>query len=129
MSLPQLILLIIVLCLIAVAIFVSMQSTIPPANMLALKTYLKLLQAKLTYSGVINPDKERAELEILLNKVKTSCSKENISGDQDLRNLFSEISQKIMNIAGGVEEETKTSWTKFKIATLNFNESYYPFVR
>lgn len=126
MSFLQITLLIIVLSLTAVAIFVSLQSTTPTLHLLSLKNYLIALRSKLVSPELVSADKERAEIEVLLNKVKTSSSLQNISDDKELKSLLNETCERIKIIVGSSESDQKTAWHKFKNVTFDFNEFYYP---
>jgi hypothetical protein len=121
----QILLVIIVSELIIVAVVSCIKFTKGPLSIGALKNYLRLLQSKFIHHALIDPDVERQEIEMLQNKVKTSCSQLTISENADLQGLFLNTCQNINDVMTDKEIENRTSWLKFREVICNFQESYF----
>jgi hypothetical protein len=121
----QILLVIVVAGLIIVAIMSCIKFTKGPLSMGDLKKYLLLLQSKFIHHAFIDPEFERQEIEVLQNKVKTSCSQLVISNNSDLEGLFLNTCQSINAVMTDKEIENRTSWLKFSEVICNFQEFYF----
>jgi len=121
----QIILLIVTLALVAFALITSFSSSKAALSIKALTTYLKDVQNRLWNNTPIDAGKERADMEILFNKVKSNCGEAVISGNLGLKNLLKEASEKISFISDNNDSDKKTSWLQFKQSILGFQDIYF----
>ena len=121
----QILLVIIVSGLIIIAVVSCIKFTKGPLSIGDLKNYLHLLQSKFTHHAFIDPELERQEMEVLQNKVKTSCSQLSISENTDLQGLFLNTCQNINDVMNDKEIENRISWLKFREVICNFQEFYF----
>jgi hypothetical protein len=121
----QIILLLITLALVTFALITSFSSSKASLSLKALTTYLKDIQNRLWNNTPIDAGKERADMEILFNKVKSNCGEAVISGNLDLKKLLKEASEKISFISDNNDSDKKTSWLQFKQSILGFQDIYF----
>lgn len=122
---PQILIIAAVVFLLVMLASVSIKNTQGPMSVTALKRQLQLLQSKFANATLINPELERAEMEKLQNKIKTSCNPEVISGNVELKTLFASNCQHIESALKNANQDNRSSWIKFKEMMFNFNYSYY----
>ena len=125
MTVSELVLLIVVIGLVIMALSYSMKSTRGSSNLIDLKTYMQVLQLKLSNHSTIYADKERAEIDMLLNRIKTTNSQKTLSQDKELKGLFTITSQQIKQITDSKEIGLRTSWQKLKNVVCDFDDFYY----
>jgi hypothetical protein len=126
MTIPELFLLIVVISLVVMAVSASMKFTKGTSSLSELKWYLKVLQLKLSNPSTVDADKERVEVDMLLNRLKTTNPQKTLSHDEELKGLFTTTSQQIQQITDSKETGLRTSWQKLKTVVCDFNEFYYP---
>jgi hypothetical protein len=121
----QIILLVVTLALVIFALITSLSSSKASLSLQALTTYLKDIQNRLWNNSPIDAAKERADMEILFNKVKSNCGEAVISGNLGLKNILKEASEKISFISDNNDSDKKTSWLQFKQSILGFQDIYF----
>jgi hypothetical protein len=121
----QIILLLVTLALVTFALITSFSSSKASLSLKALKNYLRDIQNRLWNNTPIDAGKERADMEILFNKVKSNCGEEVISSNADLKSLVKETSEKISFISDNNDSDKKTSWLQFKQSILGFQDIYF----
>jgi hypothetical protein len=121
----QIILLLVTLALVTFALITSLSSSKASLSVKALMTYLKDVQNRLWNNSPIDAGQERADMEILFNKVKSNCGEAVISGNLDLEKLLKEASEKISFISDNNESDKKTAWVQFKQSILGFQDIYF----
>ena len=126
MTVSELVLLIVVIGLVVMAVSYSMQYTRGSSNLIELKSYLQVLQLKLSNPSMMDADKERAEIDMLLNRIKTTNSQKTLSQDKELKGLFTITSQQIEQITDSKEIGLRTSWQNLKNIVCDFDDFYYP---
>ena len=125
MALPQIILLLVVVGLLVWMVQTSVKSTKGSLNTAALKKQLMQLQSKFLRSEAINPDRERAQMEMLQNKIKTTSEQLTISDDNDLKQLFDTNCNYIITAMNNAGLEERSSWIKLKELMLDFDALYF----
>ena len=125
MALPQIILLLVVVGLLVWMVQTSVKSTKGSLNTAALKKQLMQLQSKFLRSEAINPDRERAQMEMLQNKIKTTSEQLTISDDKDLKQLFDTNCNYIVAAMNNAGLEERSSWIKLKELMLDFDALYF----
>lgn len=125
MALPQIILLVVVVGLLVWMVQTSVKSTKGSLNTAALKKQLMQLQSKFLRSETINPDRERAQMEMLQNKIKTTSEQLTISDDNDLKQLFDTNCNYIIAAMNNAGLEERSSWIKLKELMLDFDALYF----
>jgi hypothetical protein len=125
MALPQIILLVVVVGLLVWMVQTSVKSTKGSLNTAALKKQLMQLQSKFLRSEAINPDRERAQMEMLQNKIKTTSEQLTISDDNDLKQLFDTNCNYIIAAMNNAGLEERSSWIKLKELMLDFDALYF----
>jgi hypothetical protein len=121
----QIILLLATLALLIFALVTGFSSTKASKSIKALKNYLKDVQNRLWNNSPMDAGKERADMEVLFNKVKSNCGEKLISNNLDLKNLVKEAGEKISFISDNNATEKKTSWLQFKASILGFQDIYF----
>lgn len=121
----QIILILVTLALVTFALITSLSSSKASLSVMALTTYLKDIQNRLWNNTPIDAAKERANMEILFNKVKSDCGEAIISGNLDLKGLVKETSDKISFISDNNVSDKKTAWLQFKASIMGFRDIYY----
>jgi hypothetical protein len=121
----QIILVLVTLALVTFALITGFSSSKASLSIKALKNYLKDVQNRLWNNSPMDAGKERADMEILFNKVKSNCGEELISGNLDLKSLVKEASEKISFISDNNATDKKTSWLQFKASILGFQDIYF----
>ena len=96
-----------------------------PLSMNNLIKHLQLLKVKFANHSPIDPDGERRIMEVLLNKIKTSCSREVITRNADLKELFLTNCQSVNGMKNLALVTTKTSWLKYSALMNDFNQLYF----
>jgi hypothetical protein len=124
-NLPQMLLIIGLGGLLVLLVAACVKFTKGPINTEALKKQLRSLQLKFVSAALINPELERKEMELLQNKIKTSSNTSIISGDHDLRLLFSSNCKYIQSEMNNVNLENRSSWIKFKELMFSFDHLYF----
>jgi hypothetical protein len=125
MALPQIKLLVVVVGLLVWMVQTSVKSTKGSLNTAALKKQLMQLQSKFLRSEAINPDRERAQMEMLQNKIKTTSEQLTISDDNDLKQLFDTNCNYIIAAMNNAGLEERSSWIKLKELMLDFDALYF----
>jgi hypothetical protein len=125
MALPQIIMLVVVVGLLVWMVQTSVKSTKGSLNTAALKKQLMQLQSKFLRSEAINPDRERAQMEMLQNKIKTTSEQLTISDDNDLKQLFDTNCNYIIAAMNNAGLEERSSWIKLKELMLDFDALYF----
>jgi len=121
----QIILLLATLALLIFALVTGFSSTKASLSIKALKNYLKDVQNRLWNNSPMDAGKERADMELLFNKVKSNCGEKLISNNLDLKNLVKDAGEKISFISDNNATDKKTSWLQFKASILGFQEIYF----
>ena len=111
--------------LLVLLVTTCIKSTKGPFNTDILKKQLRSLQLKFVTAALINPELERAEMEILQNKIKTSSGRLTISGDKDLQELFASNCKYIQSAMIDVNLVNRSSWIKFKELMFSFDDFYF----
>lgn len=91
----------------------------------ALKNYLQGLQSRMAEPGTLDPEAEREDMEVLLNKVKATCEQPVISGNRELAELFGRTHDTMQAIDPG-QVRKRGSWLQFRSVTDSFYELYFP---
>ena len=121
----QIILLLATLALLIFALVTGFSSNKASLSIKALKNYLKDVQNRLWNNSPMDAGKERADMELLFNKVKSNCGEKLISNNLDLKNLVKDAGEKISFISDNNATDKKTSWLQFKASILGFQEIYF----
>lgn len=127
-TLPQLLLIGVVLWLMVMAVVACTRSIKAPESLSALKQYFLLLQAKFRDRQAINPEQERAVLEVLQNRVKTSCDGSVITAHKDLRALSQSNCESIRTHMQSGPLPGQSSWLSFRELMYSFDERYFQLV-
>lgn len=91
----------------------------------ALRNYLQGLQSRMADPGTLNPEAEREDMEVLVNRVKATCEQPVISGNRELEELFGQAHTKMQAI-DQQQVRQRSSWLQLKSVTNSFYELYYP---
>ena len=121
----QILLMLVVGGLLVLTFTTSLQSTKGTESTSAIKKQLLLLQSKFASSKPINPEAERQEMEKLQNAIKTSSNFTLISGDDDLKQLFSNNCNYIQLAMNNNRLVNRTAWIKFNDLMIGFNNLYF----
>lgn len=124
-TLPQLLLVIIVAGLLMLMVSVCVKNIKGPLSSGAIKRQLLLLHSKLRTPNLVDPDMERGEMEKLQNKIKTSCSVETISGDNNLKSLFHDNGVLIQEVLRQQHLENRSGWIKLNALLSGFGMQYF----
>lgn len=125
-STPELLLLVVVIGLVVMAVTAAMKYTKGNSSLVELQYYLKALQLRLTTPSTMDAEKERVEIDALLNRLKTTLPQKTITENEELKSLFGTTSQQIKIITDSKETGLRTSWQKLKNVVYDFDEFYYP---
>jgi hypothetical protein len=122
---PPLLLIIVVVALMALMVSVCIKFTKGPLSTAALLQQLQHLQARFASGKQINPEREREEMEILQNKIKTTSDPITISENMDLKRLFYSNCKSIQGVLGQADLQNRTSWIKLNGLMVEFNSRYF----
>lgn len=125
-SLPELFLAAVVTVLGIMLFFISTRSNKGALSITALNAHLTGLLQKFEEPATIDAEAEREDLERLLNNVKASCQKQDISARSDLKGLFASICNQVEMITEHKAVGTRSAWQKLKDVTFGFDEFYFP---
>lgn len=125
LAFPPLLLIALVVGLLLLMVATCIKFTKGPQSTSALVLQLQRLQAMFLSAETINPEKERAEMEVLQNKLKTSSSPSIISGNLALQKLFSSNCQSIRMAMNNSHADDKTAWIKLNALMADFNSLYF----
>ena len=124
-TIPQILLCLLILGFFTATFYVCFRSTKGPLSIFNLKAQLLLLKRKFENQSPVDPEEERGIMERLLNKTKTSCSGEVISGNKDLKELFSVTCQFVNGMITSAGPMNKTLRLRFGALMNDFNEQYF----
>ncbi|HEV7333217.1 MAG TPA: hypothetical protein VGN63_19435 [Flavisolibacter sp.] len=124
-TIPQILLALLVLGLFTAAFYVCFRSTKGPLSIFNLKAKLQVLKRKFENQSAVDPEEERSIMERLQNKTKTSCSREVISSNKDLKELFSVTCQFVNGTITSAGPINKSSWLRYGALMNDFNEHYF----
>lgn len=125
LTFPPFLLLFFVVALVIFMVSVCIRFTKGPLSTTALLEHLRRLQAKFVSKAPINPETERAEIEILQNKIKTSSAPAIISGNADLERLFRSNCLAVQSVLlqSGLKE--RVAWIKLNALLADFTAVYF----
>jgi hypothetical protein len=126
MAIPSILLILLVLGLFITMFYACFNSTTGPSSITNLMAHLNLLKIKFANHRPIDPHEERYVMESLQNRIKTSCSQRVISGNEDLKALFSFNCQSINGMMKTGEPSNKMQWLKYGALMNDFNDQYFP---
>lgn len=121
----EIVLMLVVAGLLVITFIVSGVSTTGKRSIAALKAHLQGLQSRMAEPGTLDPEAEREDIEVLLNKVKATCEQPVISGSRDLAELFGRTHTTMQAIDQG-QMRKRGAWLQFKGVTNSFYELYFP---
>ena len=121
----QILLILIAIAIIVFSLVTSFSSTKAGQSMLLLTNYLSLFYAKFEAHTRIDAEAERKEMEILQNKVKACCGKQEISSNAGLKLLIGVLCKRISEASTFSNAVDKASWIKLKEVTLGFEDTYF----
>ena len=124
-SLPEGLLVLLLVGLFSATFYACFGSTKGPVSILNLKAQLLLVKRKFENQSVIDPEEERSVMERLQNKTKTSCSREAISSNNDLRALFFVNCESVNGMRTSSVPTNKTGWLRYGALMNDFNEQYF----
>ncbi|GAA4746183.1 hypothetical protein [Flavisolibacter ginsenosidimutans] len=125
LAFPPLLMIALVVGLLVLMVATCIKFTKGPQSTSALVLQLQRLQAKFLSAETINPEKERAEMEVLQNNIKTASDPSIISGNLALQKLFSSNCQSIRMALNNSHAEDKTAWVKLNALMTDFNFLYF----
>lgn len=122
---PPMLLILVLAGLLVLLVSTCIKFTKGPLSTAALKNHLRALQLKFISAASINPERERREMEILQNQVKTSGRPATISADDDLRLLVNSNSRYIQSETDNIHLENRSAWIQFRELMLDFKNRYF----
>jgi len=125
MTIPQMLLILLVLGLFIAMFYACFYSTKGPSSFTDLMAHLKRLKIKFANDTSVDPQTERMVMEGLQNKIKTSCSQNVISENEGLKALFSFNCQFINGMMKTAEPSNKMQWLKYGALMDDFNDRYF----
>ena len=124
-TIPQIMLVLLVLGLFVAMFYACYNSTKGPSSISNLMARLNLLKSKFAAHTPVDPHEERSVMESLQNRLKSSCSQEVISGNEDLRALFAVNCQSVNRMMKISEPGSKMQWLKYGALMNDFNDQYF----
>lgn len=121
----EIVLIVVVAGLLVMTFITSLTSTLGKQSIAALKTHLQGLQARLAAPGTLDPEAEREHIEVLFNKVKSSCEQPLISGNKELKDLLVQTETK-MRAMDEQQSRQRGAWIQWKGVTHSFYDQYFP---
>jgi hypothetical protein len=125
-SLPELFLAAVVIVLGIMMFFITTRSNKGKLSITALTVYLTGLLHKFKDPAAIDAEAEREDLERLLNKVKASCQKQDISSSSDLKGLFASVCNQVEIVTENKSVGTRSAWQQLKDVMFGFDQFYFP---
>lgn len=119
------VLILVVTGLLVVTFVVSGATTAGKRSIATLKAHLQGLQSRMADPGNLDPEAEREDMEVLLNKVKATCEQPVITGNRELAQLFGRTHTTMQAIDQG-QVRKRGAWLQFKGVTNSFYEQYFP---
>lgn len=121
----EIVLILVVAGLLVMTFIVGGATTAGKRSIAALRSHLQGLQARMADPGTLDPEAERENMEVLLNKVKATCEQPVISGNPELEELFGRTHTTMQAIDQG-QVRKRSSWLQLKGVTNSFYELYFP---
>lgn len=121
----EIVLILVVAGLLVMTFIVGGATTAGKRSIAALKTHLQGLQWRMAEPDALDPEAEREDMEMLLNKVKGTCEQPVISGNRELAELFGRTHTTMQAIDQG-QVRKRGAWLQFKGVTNSFYELYFP---
>lgn len=121
----EIVLVLLVAGLLVMTFIVGGATTAGKRSIAALRAHLQGLQSRMADPGTLDPEAEREDMEVLLNKVKATCEQPAISGSRELAELFGRT-HTTMQAIDQQQVRKRGSWLQFKGITNSFYELYFP---
>ena len=125
MTIFQIVLLVVIATLLVMAFITSARFTKGPLDIKALKSQLLFLKSTFNTLAFVDPRLERAAMEPLHNRVKTSTDSLVITNDLELKELVQHNCSAIEERLLQPQLENRSDWIKFYGMMSDFKQQYF----